>query len=239
MQGYFNSTRERLRVTRSRIKPPSLGGASVYVQTEDDKKLLADLTAEIRKRQVSSSENFDKSVLTLSSGGLAVSLGFLKDFLPIDKSLWAWALYTSWGALTTATVVTMLSFLASARALDYQQEAGQLYYQCGDDSKINGNPWDRVVIWMNRISGGSFIIGVILTTLFVGINLQRAQEMKNQQLGIGQEGLTSPTIQKISNATDFRRGLTSPGIVPSSPSRTTSIPVPAPSPASNSTPLKN
>jgi len=236
--GYFDPKRERLRVTRSRIKPLPQEGDPVYVQTEDDKKLLADLTAEIRKRQVSSSENFDKSVLTLSSGGLAVSLGFLKDFLPIDKSLWAWVLYTSWIALTTATVVTMLSFLASARALDYQQEAGQLYYQFGDDSRIHGNPWDRVVIWMNRLSGGSFIVGVILTTLFVAINLQRAQEMKNQRPGIGRDGLTSPSIQKSSNATDLGRGLTSPGIVPSSPARTTTVPVPAPSPASNSTPPK-
>lgn len=235
--GYFDPRRERLRVTRSRIKPRPTVGDTVYVQTEDDKKLLADLTAEIRKRQVSSSENFDKSVLTLSSGGLAVSLGFLKDFIPIDKSLWAWALYTSWGALTTATVVTMLSFLASARALDYQQEAGQLYYQCGDDSKIYGNPWDRVVIWMNRLSGGSFIVGVILTTVFVAINLQRGQEMKNQRPGISQDGLTSPSIQKISNVTNLRRGLTSPVIVPSSPGRSTSAPAPAPAPATNSTPL--
>lgn len=236
--GYFDPERVRLRMTRSRIKPPPQEDGLAYVPTDDDKKLLADLTAEIRKRQVSSSENFDKSVLTLSSGGLAVSLGFLKDFLPIDKSIWAWALYTSWGALTIATVVTMLSFLASARALDYQQEAGQLYYQRGDDSKIHGNPWDRVVIWMNRLSGASFIAGVILTTLFVAINLQRAQDMKNQRPGIGQDGLTSPSIQKISNVTDLRRGLPSPSIVPSSPARTTSTPAPAPSPTSQATPSK-
>ncbi|MEY8688819.1 MAG: hypothetical protein AB9M53_02915 [Leptothrix sp. (in: b-proteobacteria)] len=237
--GYLGPGRERLKLTRSRIKSLPLSGENApHIPTDEDKKLLEALTAEIRKRQVSSSENFDKSVLTLSSGGLAVSLGFLKDFLPIDRSLWPWALYASWIALTAATVVTMLSFLASARALDYQQEAGQAYYLQRDESRIHSNPWDRMVIWMNRVSGASFISGAILTTLFVAINLQRAQDMKNQRPGIGQDGLTSPAIQKISNVTDLRRGLTSPAIVPSAPARPASTPAPQSVPASHSTPSK-
>lgn len=189
--------------------------------------MLADLTSEIRKRQVSSSENFDKSVLTLSSGGLAVSLGFLKDFLPIGHAVWPWMLYASWVALTAATVITMASFLASAKAQDYQQEIGEAYYLRGDESKLKGNPWDRVVIWMNRVSGASFISGVILTTLFVALNLQRAQDMKNPRTVIGQDGLTSPAIQKMSTVTNVQRGLTSPAIVPSTPTKPASTPAPA------------
>ena len=232
--GYLSPGRERLKQTRSRIKPtPSSVEDAAHVPSDEDRKLLADLTAEIRKRQVSSSENFDKSVLTLSSGGLAVSLGFLKDFLPIDQSAWSWTLYASWTALTVATVVTMLSFLASAKAQEYQQEAGQTYYLQRDESKLALNPWDRVVIWMNRVAGFGFVSGVILTTLFVSINLERAHAMKSFR-----QGTTQPptAIQTTQNAPDQRRGLTSPGIVPSSPATPPSAPAPAPAPQSQ--PLK-
>lgn len=230
--GYLSPGRERLKLTRSRIKPaPSSVEDAGHVPSDEDKKLLADLTAEIRKRQVSSSENFDKSVLTLSSGGLAVSLGFLKDFLPIDQSVWSWTLYASWSALTMATVVTMLSFLASAKAQEFQQETGQAYYLRQDASKLGLNPWDRVVIWMNRVAGLGFISGVILTTLFVSINLERANAMKSFRQGTTQN---STAIQTTQNAPDQRRGLTSPGIVPSSTARPPSAPAPAP----QSPPLK-
>lgn len=175
-----------------------------FVPNDQSEKLLADFTAEVRKRQVSASENFDKSVLTLSTSGLAVSLAFLKDFIPIGQAMGAWMLYASWGLLTAATVITMLSFLASMRAQEFQQAIAEGHYRRGEPHDKR-NPWDRVVIWMNRASGASFIAGVSLTTLFVAINLQRAHEVKN--------------LQQASNTVPERRGLPSPGIVPSAPVR--------------------
>ncbi|OWR04067.1 hypothetical protein CDO81_10110 [Roseateles puraquae] len=176
---------------------------------------MADFTAEVRKRQVSASENFDKSVLTLSTSGLAVSLAFLKDFIPIGQALSAWMLYASWGLLTAATVITMLSFLASMRAQEFQQAIAEGHYRRGE-AHDKPNPWDQFVIWMNRASGASFIAGVSLTTLFVAINLQRAHEVKN--------------LPQPSNTVPDRRGLPSPGIVPSAPIRPAPPPPSAPAP---------
>lgn len=39
---------------------------------------------DLSKRQISNAENLDKSILTYSGAGLALSLGFLKDFIPIS-----------------------------------------------------------------------------------------------------------------------------------------------------------
>jgi hypothetical protein len=80
-------------IERRHVRPavpaasPTGSAADGFVPTDEDRNLLADLTAEVRKRQVSGSENFDKSVLTLSRGGLAFSLGLLKEFLPIGHRL--------------------------------------------------------------------------------------------------------------------------------------------------------
>ena len=232
---FLAAGRAKLRLTRLRIKSIPVAGQP-FVPSDADKKLLEAFTSEVWKRQVSSSENFDKSVLTFSSAGLAFSLGFLKDFLPIGGAIAPWTLYASWGALTAATVGTMASFLTSARAQEAKLAAARAYYLEGDSSMLESLGWDRAVVWMNRVSGVCFVAGVVLTTIFVGINLQRAQDMKNSRPGIGQDGLPSPSLQKISNATDLRRGLPSPSITPSSPSRP--APVPAPAPASHSTPPK-
>lgn len=226
--GHLDSARQRLKFTRERIKPSTMPatapvpavdtaecGKAPFVPSDQSEKLLADFTAEVRKRQVSASENFDKSVLTLSTSGLAVSLAFLKDFIPIGQALSAWMLYASWGLLTAATVITMLSFLASMRAQEFQQAIAEGHYRRGE-AHDKPNPWDQFVIWMNRASGASFIAGVSLTTLFVAINLQRAHEVKN--------------LPQPSNTVPDRRGLPSPGIVPSAPIRPAPPPPSAPAP---------
>lgn len=43
--------------------------------SDEIRKVYADHFAEINKREVSGSENFDKAVLTFSSAGLALSVG--------------------------------------------------------------------------------------------------------------------------------------------------------------------
>jgi hypothetical protein len=108
----------------------------------------------------------------------------------------------------------MLSFLASMKAQEFQQAIAEGHYRRGE-AHDKPNPWDRVVIWMNRVSGASFIVGVSLTTLFVATNLQRAHEVKN--------------LQQASSPAPERRGLPSPNIVPSAPARPAPPPsVPAP-----------
>jgi hypothetical protein len=75
----------------------------VYERTRDD----------LSKRQLSNAENLDKSVLTYSGAGLALSLGFLKDFIPIREAKLPWALYGSWIAFTAAMVLVVLSYVFS------------------------------------------------------------------------------------------------------------------------------
>lgn len=67
---------------------------------EERKKMFGDLKAELFKRQVSNSENFDKSVLAYATAALGFSLAFLKDFVPITAAAFAMLLYVSWGLFT-------------------------------------------------------------------------------------------------------------------------------------------
>src|SRR3569832_1908841 len=68
--------------------------------SEERKRLYERHREELSKRQISNAENLDKSILTYSAAGLALSLGFLKDFIPISQAKYAWMLYGSLAGFT-------------------------------------------------------------------------------------------------------------------------------------------
>ncbi|MDP1080667.1 hypothetical protein Q6298_28625, partial [Klebsiella pneumoniae] len=76
---------------------------------EERKRLYEKRREELFKLRLSNLENLDKSILTYSSAGLALSLGFLKDFIPIYQAKFAWALYGSWICFAFAISLVVLS----------------------------------------------------------------------------------------------------------------------------------
>ncbi|MDI1245933.1 MAG: hypothetical protein PSV24_11075 [Rhodoferax sp.] len=203
--------------------------------TEEVKKLHADFVTEIHKRELSSSENFDKSVLTFSSGGLALSVGFLKDFVPIQTATLPWALYSSWALFTLATCLTMASFLVSSRALADQKKLAYSFYIERDEEAFNRkNSWNFATQFLNYFSGGAFLLAMILTVVFISINLEKGNAMKQtansvnptsqhtSQPGLLQKGLTVPTLQQVPKPVQATVPASQP--VASSPTGPTSTP---------------
>jgi hypothetical protein len=173
--------------------------------SDEIKKVYADHVAEINKREVSSSENFDKAVLTFSSAGLALSVGFLKDFVPIQSAVAPWTLYCSWALFTAATCATIISFLVSSQALEAQKGRAYAYYmQADDDALRRGNLWDRGTRVLNYTSGAAFLLAMILSVVFISINLEKGSAMRdNNPRNFGgateplHKGLTVPTMQQV------------------------------------------
>lgn len=191
--------------------------------TDERKKLHADYVAEINKREVSSSENFDKSVLTFSSAGLALSVGFLKDFVPIQLAASPWTLYWSWALFTAATCLTIVSFLVSSKALDAQKGRAYGYYMEGDEAALTrANPWDRATKGLNYTSGGAFLLAMVLSVVFISLNLERGSALKNVTNDGGyvellKKGLPVPTMQQVPCApAQPASGQTAPAPAPAS-----------------------
>ncbi|NVD74921.1 hypothetical protein HUX88_31045 [Duganella sp. BJB1802] len=209
-----------------------------YVPSEEATKIFATYKAEAEKRQLSSSENYDKSILTYSSGGLAVSLTFLKDFIPIKQASGAFLLYGSWLFFVIATGVTITSFLVSYKAQENSLLFAQKYYLEGNEEYFNKKSWsDHVTKWFNIISGITFVLALIFTSIFVSINLDKAGTMTEKTTitrGIAQDGIGSPMMTKIQGSNDtLQRGVPTPAmqkIIPPS--------APTPAPVTNSTPTQ-
>lgn len=189
-----------------------------YAPSDEDRKLFADMRAEVLKRELAGSDNFDKSVLTLSSAGLGLSLTFLKDFGVTSVSS-PWALYASWSAFVLATLCTMVSFLVSMKAQHCQLLLAERAYMKGDASAFDApNRWNTVTVWLNRVSAPCFIAALVMTTYFVISNIEERRTMSPIQ----------PIFPKVSADGLEKKGAPVPPM-----QRPTPAPTPAPSPKPN------
>lgn len=179
---------------------------------DERKNLHAQLKAELFKRQLSNSENFDKSVLSYSTAALGFSIGFLKDFVPVTKATYAWLLYGSWTAFVVSVVVTISSFLVSQKGISRQLKINESYYlERKDEALRDTNCWARATDALNLLSGIAFVLGVVCTTVFVALNLERAAVMAEDKKVPLREGAQVPQVQKVPQA-DVQRGAPVPGV---------------------------
>jgi hypothetical protein len=132
---------------------------------------------------------YDKQLLTLSSGFLAVSLAFIKDIVPLASARCLWSLYLSFLLFAVCIMVVLFSYQFSISANVKVKE----YY----DKKLAGyidpkfpNLHALLVTWVNRASGIVFALGVCSIVTFVIINLRTEADMAhdNRKGGLAEDG---------------------------------------------------
>ena len=149
---------------------------------EEINKLFKDFKTENEKRQVSSSENFDKSILTYSSWGLGISIAFLKDFVPITTANNPCYLYWSWYLFCAAIILTTISFLISYMGLELALVHARKYYLEENDDYFNKkNIYNIIVKISNFFCAILFILALVFTIIFVSSNLEKSAFEKEKE----------------------------------------------------------
>jgi hypothetical protein len=152
-----------------------------------DQKRIDECNKEIDdnfKRIDNDQSEYDKQLLTLSSGFLAVSLAFIKDVVPLKDAEYLCLLYSSFALLASCIMLVLFTFQFSI--------SGQLKAKDYWDNRKTGVDehfpyWHASCIkWLNRISGVLFGIGVLLIVSFVILNISEAKMGSNR--GIAQDG---------------------------------------------------
>lgn len=198
-----------------------------YTPTPEIKKIYDDARADLLKRDLSNTENFDKSILTYSSAGLALSLGFLKDFVSMHTATYPWLLYCSWMLFVLAILTTLASFLISQRGIDQQLKTIYSYYMEGNATAIDErNKYSEWLHYSSYIAGAAFLVALTLTTLFVAINLDKEPSMSDQNSLIN-KGASVPQIPRGIGRSSVLDGASIPSIQPT----TSTAPPPAPAPS--------
>ena len=119
-------------------------------------------------RQLSNAETYDRSILSLSSGFLAISIAFISNVVDLDDARWMLVLYGAWCGFSGAIVVVIGSVLYGQRGIKIQLKAARDYYlnekkEALDQADGVAQTIDR---W-NRLSGVLFIASVLALTTFV------------------------------------------------------------------------
>lgn len=112
-----------------------------------------------------SSTDYDRTILTLSSGALAVSIAFLRDIAP-DPSCVA-LVVVAWILLGLSLASTLLSHATSQKALLYSRKK----LDEGKPDLSRGGGWGTATSILNGASGVTFLIGALLLIVFAIINL--------------------------------------------------------------------
>lgn len=146
-----------------------------------------------------SHEQYDKAILTLSSGGLALSITLLKDVFPVDKIVLPGLLAASWYLFCAAIISTLFSFLTSIKAVNTQRDYFHKYIIEGIlEYKDKRNWWTIGTKWLNRISAICFVSGVIATVYFADGNFKEKLKKPTTNVNVG----AASAIQKpVSSAT--------------------------------------
>lgn len=184
----------------------------------EERTLLYDKTREdLLKRQLSNSQIFDNAILTLSSGSLAVSLTFIRDIVPIDKATCIGLLKFSWWLFGFSIVITIASFIVSQIGIKKQLNYAENYYLKGkDEFRSKRNLPAIFTDYLNNISGALFILGVLITVIFVSINMKGESQMekeKDMQSTVG--GALIPNLQEV--PVSLKKGATIPDLQPVTP----------------------
>jgi hypothetical protein len=112
------------------------------------------------------SRDFDKAVMTLAAGALAVSIAFVQD-VARDPVHVGW-LGAAWGLFATSLMLILVSFLTSQHAL--RREMRVLSGEREADERPGG--WlSALTIGLNWTSAGALVFGVLALVAFALYNL--------------------------------------------------------------------
>lgn len=169
----------------------------------------------------SSYEQFDKAILTLSTGGLGLSLVFIKDIIPLAEAVCISLLLTSWVLFVAAILSTLSSFVLSQYATDKQlYYAEQYYLHKKEEYHTKRNPFATATKVSNIVSGACFFVAVVCTVTFASINIKQEQSMSNPIERLFQNGYVPPRMQADTSTTEhIERGYV-PGQMPKVPATT-------------------
>jgi hypothetical protein len=147
-----------------------------YIPSEEVKQLHQTHQAQAWSDMQNSSDEYDKAVLAVSSGGLGLSVVFIKDIAP--HAIWLPALYISWALFGLSVLMVIISFRVGILAQRLHLTHLRKFYLEGDTTYFNRkNCFTNGAEFCNWASGISLVLAVIITIVFASVNLKEEKRM--------------------------------------------------------------
>jgi hypothetical protein len=169
---------------------------------------LADYRKVLVTADQKAQEELDKAILSLSGGGLGVSMVFIKDIIgtaPIDRP---WLLMAAWIAWGLSVVAVLASYHLSIRAIHNgiaQIDAGNSY--AGEF----GGAAAKATLWLNWLGIALFFAGVVCISAFVCFNIATKGVNNGNPPAIASSGAsTSASAASTADAASTRASTAEP-----------------------------
>lgn len=140
----------------------------------------------LQKMENEAQDQYDKTVLYLSTGALGISFTFLKDIISVENAVAIGWLVTAWISWAISVSAILWSFFSSRIALRNAIKAI-------DEDKKPDSKADKFTTILNFLSGIFFILGLICIIVFVKTNLE---ENKMSKPTYTQDGKNIPQMPK-------------------------------------------
>ncbi|MGR6831371.1 hypothetical protein [Aliivibrio wodanis] len=157
-------------------------------------------------------DSYDKLVVTLSGGALALSITFLKDIVNLKDAEYIWMLITAWSGFIFSLAFIFGGILFGIHA--YRKALAQ--FDSDSDDETVGGIFSSLAVFCSYGAAVSLIIGLMLISIFVFINIGDTN-------GKGSESSREPTEATTNTKTDptTSEGSTSTGHILGSATKTT------------------
>ncbi len=131
---------------------------------------LDDYRNSLERAEEKAQEDFDKTVVYLSTGALGVSFAFVHQYLEGQAPTAQYLLLLAWTAWALSAFAVLLSYYFSQQALRHAIE--QVDRKTIDDEHAGGR-FDKVTGFLNGAGAALFFVGLVMMIVFVGCNLEK------------------------------------------------------------------
>lgn len=101
-------------------------------------------------------DDYDKTIVSLSGGALAISLVFIKDIVGKAEPALVWTVIVAWGFWAASIAIVVISYFSSRMAM--RKAIDQLDR---NDSGHIGGLASKVTQSLNVMSGLFFVVGIV------------------------------------------------------------------------------
>lgn len=139
--------------------------------TEEEKETRREMfdkyEAELRSRELSNSQQYDKAILTLSSAGITLSVTAFKTLKENAISEDVFLLVCSWWLFVAAITLSLVGFVVGNKAIRRQIKfANDYYIQCFKDAGPKTSFLVRLNSTLNILAGITFLTAIGFTITF-------------------------------------------------------------------------
>jgi len=157
----------------------------VFIRTDEERKRCEEIHDKFRddllQRQLSNSENYDKTIISLSSAGLALSLTAIRFVVPLDLASHLWLIKLSWILFFITIICSIVAYQIGNKAISRQMEIAEDYYLTGlVSAQKASNPYSKINSTINNFTGVFFLLAISSVTFFVIINLNGEKAMTDK-----------------------------------------------------------